>query len=652
MALVQTVVFVTILLLLARPQPANAQWGTYFVPRKPVFTTYSSWLVTLTVDLKPYADHIDTLKDEITQFQRSCAQLMAEYNSRPNQTDIPQQSKILWTDVMSLLSQETDQFFRDYSNIQNSFTEIQSLIVQTDSAKRHERALLPFIGSAMSFLFGTAKSSDLRKLKSAVQNIGQAQDQLVHVVSDSVSLLNQTHEQVKENREVIKKLLDSTTAFKRELESLYRELANIQDEIVFMQVISRVHDIFHVISNALQHTKLSLSHLINQLSHSSQGTLDMGLLRPTQLKAIFRDIRRKLPKEMVLPYFVSNPYSVLGYYKYLHPTILPDKDKIHILIALPLLHESSQFDVFEAIQIPVPALVVPLSATYKLESSYIAVSKDKSRYTFLKEHEVQMCIQSPYCTMHTPIFRAAYYKSCVMALYMKDSKTVSNICTPIVSKTPLIPKLYPLSQGHWAIVSNFSLEITTTCHKRSPRVLKQTFKPGLNILELNPRCSAYSKYFSLPQLREGGTDYRQSIPFKQEISLVTIQLNIWNQSTHLSNTLSLLRNNSNLLPDQSALPLINDLPFTHLYQMLNSSQQHIQTTTASLSTPHISLHLASVGLGLIFAILLLFIIYKLKCHKRLCVLKRNRGPQEKPPNEEPQSIVKLFVTNQQEDSAV
>lgn len=116
---------------------------------------------------------------------------------------------------------------------------------------------------------------------------------------------------------------------------------------------------------------------------------------------------------------------------------------------------------------------------YNVESPYIAVSKDKSRYTFLKANEIQMCLQSPLCSLHTPLFKTSTYKSCVMALYMKDTKTVADLCTPIISKTPTVPKIYQLSQGHLVVVTNSSIKITTTCHKRTPRVMKQIFQPGL-----------------------------------------------------------------------------------------------------------------------------------------------------------------------------
>lgn len=164
--------------------PASTQWGTYFVPRNPVFTSYSSCLVTLTVDLKPYADHLKVLNDEIQHFQLACRQLVEDHKQMPNTSVISEQTKLLWANIISLLTQKTQQFFRDYTDIQNSFAEIKSLVVQVDRVKRPKRSLLPFVGSALSFLFGTATTCDMSKLKNALRNIGQAQDQLVHVVSD------------------------------------------------------------------------------------------------------------------------------------------------------------------------------------------------------------------------------------------------------------------------------------------------------------------------------------------------------------------------------------------------------------------------------------------------------------------------------------
>lgn len=117
----------------------------------------------------------------------------------------------------------------------------------------------------------------------------------------------------------------------------------------------------------------------------------------------------------------------------------------------------------------------------------------------------------------------------------------------------------------------------------------------------------------------------------------------------------MLQNSSYLLQNQSILPLIRELPVGHLYHMLNSTRQHASPIIAGIDQPGIALPLSSVGLGLIFAIFIIFVIYKLKCTKNLHVLNRDRRAQETKPTDEPKSLTKLFVTGQQmqlEDSAV
>ena len=49
----------------------TAQFGVYFTQNQDMFVSYSSWLVTLTVDLAPYDDRMTIIFDELQALQAS-----------------------------------------------------------------------------------------------------------------------------------------------------------------------------------------------------------------------------------------------------------------------------------------------------------------------------------------------------------------------------------------------------------------------------------------------------------------------------------------------------------------------------------------------------------------------------------------------------
>ena len=79
----------------------------------------------------------------------------------------------------------------------NEFQELRLAIQSVQLLRRHEshrpkRRLLPFVGNFMKSLFGTATHSDLRDLKHYLQETRHIQSQVIHVVKESVSILNTT----------------------------------------------------------------------------------------------------------------------------------------------------------------------------------------------------------------------------------------------------------------------------------------------------------------------------------------------------------------------------------------------------------------------------------------------------------------------------
>ena len=198
--------------------------------------------------------------------------------------------------------------------------------------------MLPFVGSIMSKLFGTATVSDLTTIKQMLIKFGDTESQVIHVVSNSLTILNKTQVQVTENRYTINRLINVSTQLESELRNLYQTLKiDIEPEFPYLNCITRLHDIFHVVA---------VVQLQNQVNHALHGMMSLFVIRPSELRDTLKKIKNRLPKHRVLP-FRCNDQSVLKYYKYLYPIIIPSGDKFLVILALPISAEESKFDIGE-----------------------------------------------------------------------------------------------------------------------------------------------------------------------------------------------------------------------------------------------------------------------------------------------------------------
>ena len=72
---------------------------------------------------------------------------------------------------------------------------------------RSKRSLLPWGGDLLNALFGTATESDLECLQKQISNLAVYQNDLVHVVENSLSMLNKTNTLASQNRHAINNLV-------------------------------------------------------------------------------------------------------------------------------------------------------------------------------------------------------------------------------------------------------------------------------------------------------------------------------------------------------------------------------------------------------------------------------------------------------------
>ena len=70
-----------------------------------------------------------------------------------------------------------------------------------------KRSVLPFVGSALSFLFGVVSEDQLGQIRNSINVLARNQHAVLHVVKESLTILNVSRVQISENRHAITGLI-------------------------------------------------------------------------------------------------------------------------------------------------------------------------------------------------------------------------------------------------------------------------------------------------------------------------------------------------------------------------------------------------------------------------------------------------------------
>ena len=152
-----------------------------------------------------------------------------------------------------------------------------------------------------------------------------------------------------------------------------------------------------------------------------------------------------------------------------------------------------------------------------MDTKYLGVTYDRTKAMDISEEQFKLCKEAnrQFCPLLTPLQPLTNPPSCVAALYTKNSREIDHLCE-LTTKAQLefyIP--IPLAPNVWAIIlSPFrqQLPVTVICPTRPATSIH--ISPPINILRLEPTCSATSQHFHLPP--------------KYEDTHVTMNLSIYN----------------------------------------------------------------------------------------------------------------------------
>lgn len=600
--------------------------GIYFVQKNKIYTSYSTWLLTFTYDLAGYQNQIANVKREVLKFKEAHQSLKITARDI-NDSAFSNLSLSLRDDIHYLLGRESAQFEFELKRIQSIYDNLYHL-TSKHSNSRSRRSLFPFVGNLLSSLFGTPSKANLKELKLNLMGMSESNNKVIHAVSESISLINQTHKTIKQNRKVINQLIQASTVLETEISSLYSRLFEVTEpEILYTQMVSRIHDISHIVSSALRSTYSHISELSDQIRHSTQGTLSTFIVKPSELEILLRKIKKKLPKDLDIPYPLRAE-GLIDYYRFLPTLLLPDDhNRFHILTVLPLVRNEMYYNIFEVIAVPVPKPNLTMSASYDVESKFLAISMNENFYIPLSDLEAYSCLNSPYCKIISPTYSVRYAPNCLTSLFKSDTTSIEKLCKRKLSRNSDIPLLYNLLKNRWIISLSAPLTLNYVCDEQRKEVLLDI---GVHVVTVPEDCSLDTKYFKLDTYIYGNTLLEEQADFEKMPSIPDVWPITFSKigPNHLELNLTMLSQ-------------ISDLPVEHVAALLTSAEQNVITKLDPEPVNTINIAFIII-LVLTLSTMIFYILYKYYSEKHADPTLQPEAPPVQPePLVQPEHPVQL-----------
>ena len=563
--------FYPLLLFLLRAAFANV----LFLPRGGIYPSFDHWTLHLPITTRTTWTFATKLEYRIRLFKNKFSLNFGPHRQHQFRSDLVDH---LWGKFMkdsNLLDQEMNVTIAALQHLKPSDS--------SDSA-RHKRSLLPFVGDAMSSLFGTATSTEIQDILSRVNDLSDSRDDMLNVIDNTMTMFNQTIVDVDMNRKTINQLTNATNYLTNRLDQL-KDV--VMDNYVASDLESVMDSVFTDLVTTIREFRKSVMDLETIFSLTENGILPRSLLPPSHFATILDDIQKALPRELALPFSASDTDK---YYSTAHTKTMRTEGGVSVVVTIPLLSISDHFNVFQVFNVPVPKSFDEQSfvANYEAEkATFVALSDDSLKFITIDDADfhVYMRRKMPFCPIRRPIVNVLTSTLCVPALLTNQTDKIDRFCEKVIRVNQTDdPTAEYLGNGHWIVIGARPLDIEIRCKTgvsvNSTRVVKTVFP--LSLVKLDFGCAAFTSYFQLP------THFRTDShlkPYQVRHLNQTLALNdVWNQvSTSLSEHNVPIDHAMKMLPPVQTKTVTLSALKEHIRVLKYQSRYHYRVTVPALS---------------------------------------------------------------------
>ena len=133
----------------------------------------------------------------------------------------------------------------------------------------------------MGYLFGTNKDGDIKAIQRNIKRLAQNQEEIAHVVDESISVINISRIELAENRHSLGQITASLVQLDSKLDNVTQLLEKQIIEVeYFVQMYLQLESIIEEIRRTIRQASFYMEHLQLQLNMLSLGHLSPFVISP------------------------------------------------------------------------------------------------------------------------------------------------------------------------------------------------------------------------------------------------------------------------------------------------------------------------------------------------------------------------------------
>lgn len=491
-----------------------------------------------------------------------------------------------------------------YNDILKDFNSI-SHIISNSVSKRS--AWFSGIGTVFKHIFGTLDENDAKSYNDAIQALYNNDKKLADSITKSI-LISQTA--ISSMNKSLNEININQAKLNDVIDQLSFSVRNISETVNIISFKTKLSAILNVLQSNLLTISFKVEDLLNSILFVKSNTLHPSILTPNQMYNDIVSNLKIIPKHRDFPVSldISNIHTLINtadlvcYYL---------DNKLMFIVKLPLVN-LIEYNVYKNIPLPTPhasdkpdsfAMILP-------HEQFLALSKDKSSYTYLKD--LNNCKNIPietYLCEITDVYTVLNNPPCEIEIITKAVSSLPKNC-PYKFLFGDIDIWHKLNNNNWIFVQSKPAKLSIECKND---VYEYTIS-GTGVLNIPSQCTAFHK--SLKLVRKANTSIN--------IPKVSSDFNIINDSCCNLSKFSKLRT------DIQASK-INNVNLDNLKPIQIASDEIVKDLK-SLETPivnHISFPIISIlSIILSSSLIILLICKKGKLSKNLfSKTSKNENPE-------------------------
>ena len=246
--------------------------------------------------------------------------------------------------------------------------------------------MLPFLGTALSWLTGTATTKDICSIKTRINQLIATQTLQLNTLVYIVSILNVIRYATQVNRHSINNLIDAVQTTSQDINNLYNLTMYLAAIINFNQMILHIRSVFANLQDSLHYLCTVSTHTMDYINTATSGILSPYVLPVVDLQEMLQHIADTLHPTLHLP---ISPEDTLHFYRYLCTHISIESKQFVLLIDIPIQDRACQITIHKVFTLDIPH--GNYSAHYVINTRYFGVTKDATMGLELSAAQFQTC---------------------------------------------------------------------------------------------------------------------------------------------------------------------------------------------------------------------------------------------------------------------